>query len=155
MFHLIGLAHERRLPSVIKALAAKGIAVRGLFGESSRAIGAYAQVSVLEKSKSEFAGACDYLLNEERQARRSVGRQTLLDRALQANDFALSMPSISLADAMRVLAWVRWAASDEIPGFERSPREADAVLTTLDIRGTTREEQAGRQRADALRELLA
>ncbi len=154
MFHLIGLAHQRRLPSVIKALAAKGIAVRGLFGESSRAIGAFAQVSVIVVPKTEFIGACEYLLNEERLARKAVGRETLSDRALQARDFAIGSPTISLADAMRVLAWVRWAAADEIPGFNFSPRAADAALTTLELRGPSREELAGRQRADLLRSLL-
>jgi len=154
MFHLIGLAHQRRLPSVIKALAAKGIAVRGLFGESSRAIGAYAQVSVIGGLRTEFAGACEYLLNEERSARRSVGREMLLERAQKARDFALSSPVLSLADSMRVLAWLRWAASDEIAGFQLSPRSADAALTTLELRGPAREEQTGRQRADLIRELV-
>lgn len=154
MFHLIGLAQMRRLPSVIKALAVKGIAVRGLFGESSRAIGAYAQVSVIGGSRSEFAGACEYLLNEERLARRTVGRDALHERAKQAADFALSSPTLSLADGMRVLGWMRWAASDEIPGFEMSPRDTDAALTTLELRGSSREEVAGRQRADLIRTLL-
>ncbi len=155
MFHLIGLAHQRRLPSVIKALAAKGIAVRGLFGEASRAIGAYAQVSVIGGSRSEFAGACEYLLHEERTARKNVGRETLLERAQHARDFALSSPLITLADGMRVLGWVRWAAADEIEGFSLSPRAADAALTTLELRGPSREEMAGRQRADLLRDLLS
>ena len=154
MFHLIGLAQQRRLPSVIKALAVKGIAVRGLFGESSRAIGAYAQVSVIGGSRSEFAGACEYLLNEERLARKSVGRDSLQERANQAADFALSSPTLTLADGMRVLGWLRWAASDQIPGFEISPRVTDAALTTLELRGPTREEVAGRQRADLIRSLI-
>ncbi|MDR3692543.1 MAG: hypothetical protein P4L46_24395 [Fimbriimonas sp.] len=154
MFHLIGLAHERRLPSVIKALAAKGIAVRGLFGESSRAIGAFAQVSTIGANRTEFAGACDYLVNEERTARKNVGRTVLQDRAAQARDFALSSPTLSLADSMRVLAWIRWAANDGIAGFGMSPRAADATLTTLELRTPAREEVAGRQRADLIRAMV-
>ncbi len=154
MFHLIGLAHHRRLPSVIKALAAKGIAVRGLFGESSRAVGAFAQVSVIGGLKSEFSGACEYLLSEERSARRAVGRDMLLEKAVQAQDFAIGSPSITLADALRVLAWVRWAASEKIQGFAISTRDVDAALTTLELRPTAVEEVTGRQRADALRLLF-
>lgn len=154
MFHLIGLAHQRRLPSVIKALGAKGIAVRGLFGESSRAIGAYVQVSVIGGSQSEFSGACEYLLQEERAARRSVGRDTLRDRAHQAQNFVLGCPTISLADALRVLAWIRWAASDEIEGFNLSPRSVDAALASLEHRIPAPGETAGRQTADALRQML-
>jgi len=154
MFHLIGLAHQRRLPSVIKALAVKGIAVRGLFGESSRAIGAFAQVSVIGGSKSEFSGACEYLLSEERLARRAVGRETLLERAVQAQQFAVGCPTISLADALRVLAWVRWAASEKLDGFTLSTRDVDATLATLELRVPSAGEMSGRQRADSLRAML-
>ena len=154
MLHLIGMAHQRRLPSVIKALAAKGIAVRGLFGESSRAVGAYVQVSVISGSKSEFRGACEYLITEERQARREVGRDVLRERADQAKQFVQSSPTVGLADALRVLAWVRWAASDAIEGFRFSPREADAALAALEHRLPAAGEPAGRQTADQLRAML-
>jgi protein arginine kinase len=154
MFHLIGLAHNKRLPAVMKALAARGIVVRGLFGESSRAIGAFAQVSVLESSKEEFTGACEYLLREEREARASVTRETLEEKATQARDFAASSRMVSLADALRILAWVRWAASAKVPTFPASPRAIDAALTTLEIRGTLQEEYAARQRANYLKTAL-
>jgi len=155
MLHLIGMAHQRRLPSVIKALAAKGIAVRGLFGESSRAVGAYVQVSVISGSKSEFRGACEYLMSEERAARREVGREVLSERADQAKQFVLSSPTVGLADALRVLAWVRWAVSDEIVGFRFSPRDADAALAALEHRIPAVGEPPGRQTADLLRAMLA
>jgi len=154
MFHLIGLAHHRRLPSVIKALGVKGIAVRGLFGESSRAIGAFVQVSIIGRSISEFSGACEYLLNEERSARRAVGRDTLRERAIQAQQFAVGCPTVSLADALRVLAWVRWAASEKIEGFSISTRDVDATLATLELRTPSAGEVSGRQRADSLRAML-
>jgi protein arginine kinase len=154
MFHLIGLAHQRRLPSVIKALGVKGIAVRGLFGESSRAVGAFVQVSVIGGTQTEFSGACEYLLNEERAARRAVGRETLLERAQQAQEFAIGCPTISLADALRVLAWLRWAACDRIEGFRLSPRDVDATLATLELRVPSAGEASGRQRADSLRTML-
>jgi len=154
MFHLIGLAHQRRLPSVIKALAVKGIAVRGLFGEASRAIGAFAQVSVIGGMKTEFSGACEYLLSEERIARRAVGRETLRDRAVRAMDFAVGSPTVSLADALRILAWVRWGASEALEGFSISTRDVDATLSTLEIRVSDAGEVSGRQRADSVRAML-
>ena len=58
MFHLIGLAQAKRLPSVLHALGERGIAARGLFGESSRAVGAFVQVSVIGGSRHDFIGAC-------------------------------------------------------------------------------------------------
>ncbi len=151
MFHLIGLAQGKRLPSVMKALNSRGIAVRGLFGEASRAIGAFVQVSVLGGTRSDFVGACEYLITEERQARGAISRDELEQRANHARDFALGSRNLALADALRVLAWIRWAASAEIPGYSFSPREADSALTTLEIRTTLHEDQAAKQRAELLR----
>jgi protein arginine kinase len=155
MFHLIGLANARRLPDVMKALAERGIAVRGLFGESSRAIGAYAQVSVVNTDRTEFAGACDYLIREEREARKAAGYEELAEKAKQARDVAFASRVVSLADALRILAWLRWASSAGIPGFDLSPREADAALTTFEPTSPQGEEEAGIQRGSFLRSLLA
>ena len=154
MLHLIGLAHQRRLPSVIKALGVKGIAVRGLFGESSRAIGAFAQVSVISGSRSEFSGACEYLMSEERMARTAVGRNSLEEHAVRAKKYATGCPTVTLADALRVLAWVRWAAAEKIEGFNLTTRDVDAVLATLELRSPNGAEEPGRQRGTALRTLL-
>ena len=154
MFHLIGLANARRLGGVITALGARSISVRGLFGESSRAVGAFAQVSVLSGNLQEFQGACDYLLQEERKARSEIGWDRLSQRAKQAREFALSSRMISLADALRVLAWIRWAGTSEIPGFHLKPREIDGALADLEIRGSVAEETACRTRADSLRAVI-
>jgi protein arginine kinase len=151
MFHLIGLAHARRLPSVITALGARHISVRGLFGESSRAIGAFAQVSVLSGNLEEFRGACEYLIREERKARSELGWDRLSQRANQAREFALGSRTVSLADALRVLAWIRWAATTQVPGFHLKPRDIDGALADLEIRGSFEEETASRKRAESLR----
>ncbi|MGV3614368.1 MAG: hypothetical protein ACO1SV_03440 [Fimbriimonas sp.] len=153
MFHLIGLAQSKRLPAVLQALGTEGLAVRGLFGEASRAMGAFVQVSATRGDRTTFAGACEYLIREERTARGAIGRETLAERAGQARDFAVSSLSLTLADALRALGWIRWAAAAEIPGFDLSPRDADAALTTLDLRGAGKEPSA-RQRADVLRGVL-
>lgn len=154
MFHLIGLAQAKRLPTVIEALGAQGITVRGLFGEASRAIGAFAQVSVLDGDAAAFAGACEYLLSEERRYRQELGTNSLRESAEQAREFLLRSPTLSLANALRVLAWMRWAASESMQGFPKNPRTVDAALTTLELRGIGREELAGRQRAEHLRAAL-
>lgn len=154
MFHLVGLAHAKRLPSVLRALSARHMAARGLFGESSRAVGAFIQISVTGGTRSEFAGACEYLIREEREARLEVGHALLQERAKQALDFVDSSRSICLADALRVLGYARWAATASMPGFERSPKDVDLWLTTLELQGFSDGEQATRQRADFLRARL-
>ena len=154
MFHLIGLAQSRRLPSVIRALADKGMVVRGLFGESSRAVGAFIQVSILRNVESAFIGACEYLIDEERAARRELESAQIREQIHRARDFAIGNRSLSLADAVRILAWIRWATELAEPGFPTEIREVDRCLTRLEIHPTLGEAIAGRQRADRLRALL-
>ena len=109
------------------------------------------QVSISTGTRVEFVGACEYLLREERDARAEIGRGILEERARQAVDFAVASRSIGLADALRVLAWVRWASSAEIQGFPESPREVDRWLTMLEVRGNSDAEAAARERAAFLR----
>ena len=151
MFHLIGLAHTKRLPGVLRALHAKGIASRGLFGESSRAIGAFVQVSITDSRRSDFLGAGDYLMREERAARHDVGREELAERARQAIDFAIASPTISLADSFRVLGWARWAAVAGVRGSQSSPRQIDSWLTVVELQSAPQNDKVGQARAAFLR----
>ena len=154
MFHLIGLAQSRRLHSVINALGLRKIVVRGLFGESSRAIGAFAQISTTGQNNAEFSGACEYLLSEERLARTALGRSRLQESANRAREFVLSSPTLTLADSLRTLAWLRWAAASEIPGFHIKPREVDLALAVLETSNATNPQQQARQRAQFLRQVI-
>ena len=152
MLHLIGLASAERLPKIMEALAVEGIAVRGLFGESSRAVGAFAQVSATGGSAEAFAGAVEYLVREERASRAGLGAAHLAERAGAARDFALGSRRLGLGDALRVLGWLRWAAVEREAGPR--PRDVDAALATLEIRSGLVEEEAARRRADRLRRLV-
>jgi protein arginine kinase len=154
MCHLIGLANAKRLTSSMRALASQGIVVRGLFGESSRAIGAFVQVSITRYSPSEFVGAIDYLIREEREARASLSPTSLAGKVQQARDFAVSSRSLSLSDALRVLAWVRLGASLGLPGMPSSPRTVDNWLTTMELRSPMDEMRASIDRASWLRSVL-
>jgi len=154
MFHLVGLASARRLPIVMRALAATGVVVRGLFGETSRAVGAFVQVSVGSGPRESFVGACDYLIKEEREARRELGVGHLDKAVAQAQDFAVASRGLTLSEALRVIAWVRWAAVVELPRVRVSPREVDSWLTTLELRGPVSDDRASIDRAVFLRERL-
>ncbi len=155
MFHLIGLAQAKRLPSVLRALGERGIAARGLFGEASRAVGAFVQVSVIGGSRHDFTGACEYLLREERDCRHEVGRAALQEKAMRVLDFAVDAQTLSLADALRILAWLRWASLYGIPGCPPSPRVADRLLTMLEPAAHRDPEKLGIERADLIRGVLA
>lgn len=154
MLHLIGLAGTERLPRIMEALGQEGIAVRGLFGEASRAVGAFAQVSATGGSAEAFAGAVEYLVAEERAARGTLGGGHLRERADAARDFAVGSRRLGLGDALRVLGWLRWAAVERVGEAWYGPRDVDAALATLEIRGGMAEEEAGTRRADRLRRLV-
>lgn len=154
MFHLVGLATARRLPSVMRALASAAVVVRGLFGETSRAAGAFVQVSVARGSREGFVGACEYLIREEREARRELGIGHLDRKVAKVRDFAVGSRGLTLSDALRVIAWVRWASVAELPSVRVSPREVDSWLTTLELRGPMGDERAEVDRAVFMRERL-
>ena len=154
MFHLIGLAHVRRLHAVLKALAGRGIVARGLFGESSRGIGAFLQVSVTQGPKEDFSGAGAYLLDEEARARAEVSPDELSSKVRDGCKAIQGSLELGLPDAMRLLAWIRWAASAEIPGFEFGARAVDNWFPSLVLLASNDEAKAGRLRAEFLREEL-
>jgi len=154
MLHLIGLAGTERLPRIMVALGEEGIAVRGLFGEASRAIGAFAQVSATAGTAETFAGAVEYLVREERLARAALGPAHLKERADAAREFAVGSLRLGLGDALRVLGWLRWAAVERESGAHPGPRDVDAALATLEIRGGMVEEEAARGRAVRIRRLV-
>lgn len=154
MLHLIGLAGTERLPKIMVALGEEGIAVRGLFGEASRAVGAFAQVSATGGSVEGFAGAVEYLIREERTARKTLGGDVLKERSDAARDYAVGSRRLGLGDALRVLGWLRWAAVERRDEAGFGPRDVDAALATLEIRGGLVEEEAARGRADRIRRLI-
>jgi protein arginine kinase len=137
---------------VLRALSTWGLTARGLFGESSRAVGAFFQVSTTHQGLHEFVGAADYLIEEERKARSEVTMQDLTDQAEKAREYVMQAQEISLSDALRVLAWMRWAASSGVRGFPRSQRTVDSWISTMEVHGTQDQRIAAKHRAVFLRE---
>lgn len=154
LFHFIGLAHRRRLQSLLRALGTGGVTARGLFGESSRAVGAFFQVSTTRLSLPEFVGACELLLRQEREARAEVPRTELRDKFRQAVETAVSSPELDLREALRIFAWVRWASSVGLEGAPERTREVDESVSTMEVFGTQDPAIAARHRAEFVRQRL-
>ncbi len=152
LFHLIGLAHTKRIGQVLKAMNNMGIVTRGLFGEASRAVGAFFQVSVTTDELPIFVGASDYLIKEERMARMQLSQGEIWAKSLQAVKFAVGSREIDLADSLRVLAWVRWAAASGIQDFPFPHRQVDYWISTLEVRGSQDPQKANQDRANTLRQ---
>lgn len=154
LFHFIGLAHRRRLQPLLRALGTGGVTARGLFGESSRAVGAFFQVSTTRLSLPEFMGACELLLHQEREARAEVPRNELRERFRQAVETAESSAELDLREALRILAWVRWASSVSLDGAPAHTREVDESVSTMEVFGTQDPAIAARHRAEFVRQRL-
>lgn len=154
LFHLIGLQHEGKLVGVIKALEAQGLHARGLFGESSQRVAGFLQVSATSGTEAEYVGACRFVMDRERQSRREVTRLTLQKIATEVRDYAFLTKNLEMAEALRILAWVRWAGVVGLDGFPSRFREVDAWISSLELLGTTDTQAAARQRADFLRNCL-
>ncbi len=151
LFHLVGLATQGRLNRMIQSMHHMGVTTRGLFGESSRGVASFVQVSATKISDSEFVGACQHLIREERLARDEVSRDVIREKAMSAAEFAVMSAQMTMRDALLVLGYVRWAAAMDLSGFEMNHREVDAWITEMEVFGTQSAEVAARQRADSLR----
>ena len=154
LFHLAGLSTQGRLNRLIKSLHHIGITTRGLFGETSRGIASFVQVSGTKISETDFAGACNHLIQEERLARQEASKTQTLEKAQTAVDFAIMSNQVSMRDALLVLGYVRWAAAIQLPEFPISPRQVDSWVTEMEVFGTQSATTAARQRADYLRSKL-
>jgi protein arginine kinase len=154
MLHLTALAHSKRLPAILKALIEKGIYSRGAFGEASKAVGAFVQISATTASRDEFLNSATYLIEQERLTRQSLPKSDFEKKCLEALTFTHRTPAMTLGDALRVLSWVRLAACEDLNTSKITAREADSLLTTLEVRSTSDPSRAAQQRAEFLRESL-
>lgn len=133
MLHLIGLATADRIADVLPALGAGRIVFRGLFGETSRAIGAFAQVSTISRNADEFRGALQYLTDEEARARQEADPSLLKGRCDATLDSLARAPTVTMSDALRSLGLLRWGVSaGYVPAL--SLRQIDYALCVAEFR---------------------
>jgi protein arginine kinase len=117
MLHLPALEHTRQIEKVFRALQKINLAVRGLYGEGSRASGHFYQISnqvTLGKSESailqEIQSVIPQIVTYERQARESWlrdGRQSLTDKVSRAHGTLCSATMMTSEETMELLSFVR------------------------------------------------
>ncbi len=154
MVHMVGLSHLKRVEPVVKALAARGLVIRGAFGEATRAVGAFSQVSLLNGDESDFRGAAEYLIREEANARFGADRSVVAETVARTTEYCLRTDTIGLGEAMRALGWLRWAAADSIDQATYSVADVDRTLLSLDIRSDAKGPGAGERRSALIRALI-
>ncbi len=117
MMHLPALTVAKQIGKVLAATSHLGLAVRGLYGEGTQALGNIYQVSnqvTLGYSESELVdnveGVTRQLVNEERNAREVLlkeGRYQLEDRVYRAYGIMANARIISFNETLELLSDVR------------------------------------------------
>jgi protein arginine kinase len=117
MLHLPALEHTKQIEKVFRALQKINLAVRGLYGEGSRASGHFYQISnqvTLGKSETgilnEIHGVIPQIIAYERQARQSWlrdNRQGLQDKISRAYGTLCSATMMTSEETMELLSFVR------------------------------------------------
>jgi protein arginine kinase len=117
MLHLPALEFTKQIEKVFRALQKINLAVRGLYGEGSRASGHFYQISnqvTLGKSEAtilaEIQGVIPKIIEYERQARRSwllENRQSLQDKVSRAFGMLCSATMMTSEETMELLSYVR------------------------------------------------
>jgi protein arginine kinase len=117
MLHLPALALTRQIEKVFRALQKINLAVRGLYGEGSRASGDFYQISnqvTLGKSETTILGeireVIPQIITYERQARNTLVRETrqaLQDRVSRALGTLCSATMMTSEETMDLLSSVR------------------------------------------------
>jgi protein arginine kinase len=117
MLHLPALEHTKQIEKVFRALQKINLAVRGLYGEGTRASGHFYQISnqvTLGKSEtailSEIQSVIPQIVTYERQARQSWlrdNKQGLNDRISRAYGTLCSATMMTSEETMELLSFVR------------------------------------------------
>lgn len=117
MLHLPALVITRQIEKVFKSLQKINLAVRGLYGEGSQAMGDFYQISnqitlgmTEEELTKKVADVVPVLIDYERQAREFLVREsheTLHDRVSRAYGILRTAQTISSEETMHLLSSVR------------------------------------------------
>ncbi len=117
MLHLPALVITRQIEKVFKSLQKINLAVRGLYGEGSQAMGDFYQISnqitlgmTEEELTKKVADVIPVLIDYERQAREFLvreSRDTLHDRVSRAYGILRTAQTISSEETMHLLSSVR------------------------------------------------
>ncbi len=140
MLHLPALVLAKQIEKVFRALQKINLAVRGLYGEGSRASGDFYQISnqvTLGKSETTILGeirdVIPQIINYERQARGTLvreSRQALQDRVSRAIGTLRSATMMTSEETMDLLSSVRLGVNLSLLGDITIPRVNELFIQT-------------------------
>ncbi|MDP3013230.1 MAG: protein arginine kinase, partial [Candidatus Subteraquimicrobiales bacterium] len=129
MFHLPGLVLTNQTQGVVKTLITQNFAVRGLFGEGTRATGNLYQISnqaTLGKSEEEIieslSKGCERIIRSELAAREQLMKEMkneIIDRVYRAKGILAHAHMLNFEEAVELLSVIWLGAEIKIlPGLE-------------------------------------
>jgi protein arginine kinase len=140
MLHLPALDHTKQIEKVFRALQKINLAVRGLYGEGTRASGHFYQISnqvTLGKSETailnEIHSVIPQIINYERQARHSWlrdNRQGLQDKVSRAYGTLCSATMMTSEETMGLLSYVRLGINLQLVGDITIPTVNELFIHT-------------------------
>jgi protein arginine kinase len=124
MFHIPALSATKEGKRILSSLANMGYAIRGLYGEGSRATGAFYQISneaTLGQSEEEIIDRMQsvafQILAREREGQQNLlerDRTKLEDKVFRAYGTLTNARSISSIESMELLSWISLGISLDI-----------------------------------------
>ena len=140
MFHIPALSATKEGKRILSSLANMGYAIRGLYGEGSRATGAFYQISneaTLGQSEEEIINRMQsvafQILAREREGQQNLlerNRTKLEDKVFRAYGTLTNARSISSIESMDLLSWISLGISlDIISGLNAANIARLLVLT--------------------------
>ncbi|RMG23692.1 MAG: hypothetical protein D6724_07705 [Armatimonadetes bacterium] len=128
MLHIAGLSARGWIHGIVAQLRQDGYEVRGPLGEGTPGWGAFAQISSLRRNTLELYGVIRGLIDQEYQARASLGQDFIRYRVDLTYDEIRTAESLTAAQAIRLLGWLRLGA---VTGALDLPVQALDATTSL------------------------
>lgn len=128
MLHVAGLSARGWIHPIVTQLVHDGYQVRGPLGEGTPGWGAFIQLSSLEHDSHELYGVVRRIIDQEYQARASLGHDFVRYRVDLALDEIGTTESLTAAQAVRHLGWLRLGA---VTGALDLPVRAVDAMTSL------------------------
>ncbi len=140
MLHLPALVQTREIKKVFHSMQKMNLAVRGLYGEGSQAMGDYYQISnqiTLGKSESQIIdmikGEVPHIIDYERRAREALmaeNKQKLHDQVSRAYGILRNAQTISSEETLHLLSSLRMGVNLELITVPQIPLANEILIYT-------------------------
>jgi protein arginine kinase len=152
LVHLIGLQLTGELEQVLGVLVDSNLTLRGAFGEGTKPIGSFLQISSTSAEWSNFRISCDYLVEKESTARQKLQEGDVDELKKRSARMVFEQEQIDFVQTLRFLSLRRLIASQCHPQY--LPLVDQQIESAEASHGAIDDEDQHRNRIVELRRLL-